>query len=58
MMRHHPGVMSENHKRCSNIEFPYMYVFKALLNRRSKAKPLQIGGFRECEEYVQIVHEI
>ena len=23
MMRHHPGVMSENHKRCSNIEFPY-----------------------------------
>ena len=24
MMRHHPGVMSENHKRCSNIEFPYI----------------------------------
>ena len=26
MMRHHPGVKSENHKRCSNIEFPYNYV--------------------------------
>ena len=24
----------------------------------SKAKPLQMGGFRECEEYVRIVHEI
>ena len=23
----------------------------------SKAKPLQIGGFRECEEYIRIVHE-
>ena len=22
----------------------------------SKAKPLQMGGFRECEEYVRIVH--
>ena len=24
----------------------------------SKAKPLQMGGFRECEGYVRIVHEI
>ena len=24
----------------------------------SKAKPLQMGGFHECEEYVGIVHEI
>ena len=24
----------------------------------SKAKPLQMGGFHECEEYVRIVHEI
>ena len=40
-----------NFTKCSHI---MLYIEEL----ESKAKPLQMGGFRECEEYVRIVHEI
>ena len=38
--------------------FTYSCIMLYIEELESKVKPLQMGGFRECKEYVRIVHEI
>ena len=40
------------------MRWPLITFFQCIEELESKAKPLQMGVFRECEEYVRIVHEI
>ena len=60
------GLDSSHHLWKTGISFTQMwklgtkcsYIIIYIEELESKAKPLQMGGFRECEEYVRIVHEI